>query len=152
MGGSQCDNDSSVITKLLVSYGMRQSFRLVNPMGVVQNSKGGTPKLIFSQTYSLVYCSLNRVLMFQDERFGDEGGGRRGPSFLGECESESRLSFGTFLLFGESLSVLDQGSCLSKINSNLFTFCSIEFLCCVKSLLFVEVSSHNLQLNSITVF
>ena len=24
-----------------------------------------------------------------------------------ECESESRLSFGTFLLFGESLSVLD---------------------------------------------
>ena len=68
MGGSQCDNDSSVITKLLVqwhvSYGMRQSFRLVNPTGVVQNSKGGTQKLIFSQTYLLVCSSLSRVLRF----------------------------------------------------------------------------------------
>ena len=56
MGGSQRDNDSSPNLSFndlkqkeieikegsarVLSYGMRRSFWLVNPMGVVQNSKG----------------------------------------------------------------------------------------------------------------
>ena len=78
MGGSQRDNDSSPNLsfndlkqkEIEIKEGSARvlwyetQLLIGQPNGGSPKFQGGSPKLIFSQTYSLVYCSLSRVLRF----------------------------------------------------------------------------------------